>query len=75
LGVTSDGGSDTSDLRQRWLKSSYGPAMGSGARDSLEAAVLTVSVGPDRTTDWLKFKNPHAPAVRREAEEDWGNNA
>ena len=25
-----------------------------------------------RTTDWLKFKNPEAPAVRREAEEDWG---
>jgi hypothetical protein len=25
-----------------------------------------------RTRDWLKFKNPMAPAVRREAEEDWG---
>jgi bifunctional non-homologous end joining protein LigD len=25
-----------------------------------------------RTTDWLKFKNPEAPAVRREKEEDWG---
>jgi bifunctional non-homologous end joining protein LigD len=25
-----------------------------------------------RTKDWLKFKNPNAPAVRREAEEDWG---
>ena len=24
-----------------------------------------------RTKDWLKFKNPEAPAVRREAEEDW----
>jgi hypothetical protein len=22
--------------------------------------------------DWLKIKNPKAPAVRREAEEDWG---
>ena len=22
--------------------------------------------------DWLKFKNPNAPAVKREAEEDWG---
>ena len=21
--------------------------------------------------DWLKFKNPAAPAVKREAEEDW----
>ena len=24
-----------------------------------------------RSQDWLKFKNPDAPAVRREAEEDW----
>jgi hypothetical protein len=27
-----------------------------------------------RSTDWLKFKNPAAPAVKREAEEDWGKN-
>ena len=25
-----------------------------------------------RSPDWLKFKNPQAPAVRREVEEDWG---
>jgi bifunctional non-homologous end joining protein LigD len=25
-----------------------------------------------RVNDWLKIKNPAAPAVRREAEEDWG---
>ena len=25
-----------------------------------------------RCRDWLKFKNPNAPAVRREAEEEWG---
>jgi bifunctional non-homologous end joining protein LigD len=25
-----------------------------------------------RSPDWLKFKNPEAPAVRREEEEDWG---
>jgi ATP-dependent DNA ligase len=24
----------------------------------------------DRTSDWLKFKNPNAPAVKREAEEE-----
>ena len=24
-----------------------------------------------RSPDWLKMKNPEAPAVRREAEEDW----
>ena len=25
-----------------------------------------------RSADWIKSKNPNAPAVRREAEEDWG---
>ena len=25
-----------------------------------------------RTPDWLKMKNANAPAVKREAEEDWG---
>jgi bifunctional non-homologous end joining protein LigD len=25
-----------------------------------------------RSRDWLKFKNPNAPAVKREGEEDWG---
>jgi hypothetical protein len=24
-----------------------------------------------RSPDWLKMKNPDAPAVKREAEEDW----
>jgi hypothetical protein len=28
--------------------------------------------GKTASADWLKFKNPNAPAVRREAEEDWG---
>jgi len=27
---------------------------------------------PPRSPDWLKMKNPAAPAVKREAEEDWG---
>src|SRR5262245_22288284 len=26
-----------------------------------------------RSLDWLKMKNPTAPAVKREAEEDWGS--
>ena len=25
-----------------------------------------------RSPDWLKFKNPEAPAVKQEAEEEWG---
>jgi hypothetical protein len=28
-----------------------------------------------RSPDWLKMKNPNAPAVTREAEEDWGQRA
>jgi ATP-dependent DNA ligase len=28
-----------------------------------------------RSPDWLKFKNPAAPAVKREAEEDGGRQA
>jgi len=27
---------------------------------------------PGRSPDWLKMKNANAPAVKREAEEDWG---
>ena len=27
----------------------------------------------DRTDQWLKMKNPKAPAVRREREIDWAN--
>jgi hypothetical protein len=26
-----------------------------------------------RSRHWIKSKNPAAPAVKREAEEDWGN--
>ena len=25
-----------------------------------------------RSRDWIKMKNPNAPAVKREAEEEWG---
>jgi bifunctional non-homologous end joining protein LigD len=25
-----------------------------------------------RSPDWIKLKNPNSPAVRREADEDWG---
>ena len=28
-----------------------------------------------RSPDWLKMKNSDAPAVKREAEEEWGNRA
>jgi hypothetical protein len=28
--------------------------------------------GPGMCSDWIKVKNPASPAVKREAEEDWG---
>jgi bifunctional non-homologous end joining protein LigD len=28
--------------------------------------------GPKKCMDWIKVKNPASPAVKREAEEDWG---
>ena len=30
------------------------------------------ATSPVASKDWLKFKNPDAPAVKREAEEEWG---
>jgi bifunctional non-homologous end joining protein LigD len=41
----------------------------------LEGIVSTRRSSPyrsGRSPDWIKSKNPDAPAVRREAEEDWG---
>jgi bifunctional non-homologous end joining protein LigD len=41
----------------------------------LEGIVSKRKGSPDRSgrsPDWLKMKNPNAPAVTREAEEDWG---
>jgi hypothetical protein len=34
------------------------------------AETVDLPLGP--LLDWLKMKNPAAPAVKREAEEDWG---
>jgi len=34
---------------------------------------LDSSYRSGRSPHWVKVKNPKAPAVKREAEEDWGN--
>ena len=34
--------------------------------------IVSKRLGSTLSPDWLKFKNPQAPAVKREAEEDWG---
>jgi hypothetical protein len=42
-----------------------------------QVAACTLAAGdtprPGRSKDWLKFKNPDAPAVKHEAEEEWGH--
>jgi hypothetical protein len=37
-----------------------------------ETLLLLTPYRPGRSPDWLKMKNANAPAVKREAEEDWG---
>jgi hypothetical protein len=61
-------------LRSPW-RSVKVPPSGDGwlrarlRRHCVEAAWLAI---PARGQDcWIKVKNPEAPAVRREAEEDW----
>jgi bifunctional non-homologous end joining protein LigD len=36
------------------------------------SAVRASCRSPGRSSHWVKVKNPNAPAVKREAEEDWG---
>jgi hypothetical protein len=43
--------------------------LGAGVLSSLRARVIAYRSG--RAPDWLKMKNADAPAVKREAEEDW----
>jgi hypothetical protein len=43
------------------------PAARYSADDAIDLAYRSV-----RSPDWLKMKNPNAPAVTREAKEDWG---
>ena len=48
-------------------------AVGYGARSpGMVSKRLGSRYRSGRTKDWVKTKNPTAPAVRREAEEDWG---
>jgi len=39
---------------------------------AVHLSALTRFQVPGRSPDWLKMKNPNAPAVKREAEEGWG---
>ena len=41
-------------------------------RVAAAAVMFSLPRAGERSRDWLKMKNPAAPAVKREAEEDWG---
>src|SRR5215813_9333558 len=42
------------------------------AAGSRQQAAGSRAYVPGRSPDWLKMKNANAPAVKREAEEEWG---
>ena len=51
------------------------PSAASASKRGLEDIVSKrkdSSYRSGRSPDWLKMKNSDAPAVKREAEEDWG---
>jgi ATP-dependent DNA ligase len=51
------------------------PVLTHGCKLGLEGIVSKRKGSPyrsGRSPDWLKMKNSNAPAVKREAEEDWG---
>jgi hypothetical protein len=57
----------------------HGPSCGHTAvqhcrlgRDGIVSKRLDSPYRSGRSVHWLKVKNPKAPAVKREAEEDWG---
>jgi ATP-dependent DNA ligase len=58
----------TSSTPATWCSST--PALWAARASSRSGWARVMSRGDSR--DWLKFKNPNAPAVKREAEEEWG---
>src|SRR5262245_21621686 len=50
------------------------PRLRTGRRHRVETARLT-PYRSGRSRHWVESKNPAAPAVKREAEEDWGQRA
>jgi hypothetical protein len=47
-------------------------ASGTGLFALYRRATFDFHYRPGRSPHWVKVKNPKAPAVKREAEEDWG---
>jgi hypothetical protein len=54
--------------RQWWMSTVEAFVLSSAARTAFQCSIPYRS---GRSRDWIKSKNPAAPAVKREAEEDW----
>jgi hypothetical protein len=54
-------------MRKSWLFIVAGVLAGTAGAGAVPSPYRS-----GRSRDWLKLKNPDAPAVKREAEEDWG---
>ena len=55
-----------------WLRPGHEPMRCKLGLEGIVSKRLGSTYRSGRTSDWLKFKNPDAPAVKREAEEEWG---
>src|SRR5215472_9024611 len=60
-------------LHYRWGGLRRNPEFWAIAPAPCETKRLSSIYRRGRSPLWLKVKNPNAPALRREAEEDWGN--
>jgi hypothetical protein len=60
-------------VRRALYNRSAGPTSGMGQKPaSLSTLWKDSRYSSGRSPHWIKSKNPNAPAVKREAEEDWG---
>jgi hypothetical protein len=59
-------------MSRRHLKARGLPLFGRRAAGPEVSPSGPLAYRSGRSPDWLKMKNPDAPAVKREAEEDWG---
>jgi bifunctional non-homologous end joining protein LigD len=49
-----------------------GPTVGKMGLEGIVSKRKDSRYSSGRSPHWIKSKNPNAPAVKREAEEDWG---
>jgi hypothetical protein len=64
------------DANKCWLVADTNASIGQYTSSAVKASCQSGSAtrtDQARVDHWLKIKNPAAPAVKREAEEDWGN--